>query len=305
MNSLLVLLPSLLSLLLSSLLLSKGAVSASSSIAGIHFPLPINATVDIGDNTWLSDLYFIILNRSSDYSGYSTNLLNMQKNGLSRKDMYNNFITSAEFQSNPSLKEKNGFVVRLYNQVLHRSPSDAEVDLVSLQLTDYDQNIAPKSKSTWLQEIDNVYHGEEFKFSNCPTGYYSFGSQVASEDTLLLHDLFEGRARFQPEIESVLININMPSALRQWDQKLIVYPNTNTDGSWSADGYFAFTRSFIASPNTFTVTLLTSVDGVNFDEVGILWTPQSGYTFYDPHVSIDYSVCPPRYVMAMECAGNG
>jgi hypothetical protein len=278
---------------------SSSIAAASGGIPGIHFPLPINATVDIEDNTWLSDLYPIILGRSSDYPGYSTNLVSMQK-GASRKDMYNMFVTSTEFQSNPSLKDKSNFISRLYLQLLHRSPSDAEVEVLSLKLTDYDQTIAPKNKSTWLQEIDAIYYGDDFKVTNCPTGYYSFGSQVASEDTLLLHDLFDGKARFQPESESVLINLNIPSALRLWDQKLTIYPNT--DGT---DGYFAFTRSYIVSPNTFTVTLLKSADGINFDEVGLLWTPTNGQTFYDAHVSIDYSVCPPRYVMAMECAGTG
>ncbi len=34
-----------------------------------------------------------------------------------------------------------------------------------------------------------------------------------------------------------------------------------------------------------------------------MWQPQTGHTFYDPHVSIDNSVCPPRYVMSTECVG--
>ena len=131
-----------------------GIVNAA-GIPGIHFTLPINATVSIEDNTWLSDLYAIILNRNSDYAEYSTNLLNMQK-GASRKDIYNMFISSQEFQSNPSLRDKNSFIIRLYAHLLHRSPSDAEVEIISLKLTDYDQSIAPKNRSTWLQEIDVI-----------------------------------------------------------------------------------------------------------------------------------------------------
>jgi hypothetical protein len=130
------------------------------------------------------------------------------------------------------------------------------------------------------------------------TGYYSFGSKVAS-GLLLLHDLFDGNARLQSAAESAPVSLNMPSAIAMWDQKISLLPHPASPAS-----YIAFTRAYIhKSPDMFTVALLTSTDGLNFSEVSVLWQPQPGHTFYDPHVSIDNSVCPPRYVMSTECVG--
>jgi hypothetical protein len=131
------------------------------------------------------------------------------------------------------------------------------------------------------------------------TGYYTFGSKVAPGQ-LLLHDLFDGNARLQTAAEAEAVSLNMPSALSMWDQKITLLPHPTSPGL-----FIAFTRAFIhQAPDMFTVAMLTSSDGLNLVEVGILWQPQSGHTFYDPHVSIDNSVCPPRYVMSTECVGS-
>jgi hypothetical protein len=131
------------------------------------------------------------------------------------------------------------------------------------------------------------------------TGYYSFGSKVALGQ-LLLHDLFDGNARLQSAAEAEAVSLNMPSALSMWDQKITLLPHPSAPGS-----FIAFTRTYIhQAPAMFTVAMLTSSDGLSFVEVGVLWQPQTGHTFYDPHVSIDNSVCPPRYVMSTECVGS-
>ena len=67
-------------------------------------------------------------------------------------------------------------------------------------------------------------------------------------------------------------------------------------------GFLAFTRSY-QNP-MFTITLLTSPDGVSFTEVGHVFNLAAGQTFYDAHIAIDNSVCPPMYVMSMECIGH-
>jgi hypothetical protein len=91
----------------------------------------------------------------------------------------------------------------------------------------------------------------------------------------------------------------MPSAIAMWDQKVTLLPNPTAAGA-----YIAFTRAYIhRAPDVFSVAMLASSDGLDLTEVGILWQPQTGHTFYDPHVSIDNSVCPPRYVMSTECVG--
>lgn len=144
-------------------------------------------------------------------------------------------------------------------------------------------------RTTWLQEIDNVYYSDEYKQNICQTGYYSFNAAV-NEGELLLGDMFNGRARMQPQNESELVALQITSAKNIWDQKLSIF-------KLSDGGYVAFTRSYIQEPNTFTVTMLTGDSGgLKFTEVGILWQPKEGHTFYDPHISIDSSVCPPRYL---------
>ncbi len=130
------------------------------------------------------------------------------------------------------------------------------------------------------------------------TGYYTFGSKVSSGQ-LLLHDLFDGTARLQSAAESAPVSISMPSAVNMWDQKITLLPHPTSSGS-----FIAFTRAFIhQAPDVFTVAMLASSDGLSLTEVALLWQPQPGHTFYDPHVSIDNSVCPPRYVMSTECVG--
>lgn len=269
--------------------------TAIAGIPGINTPISIDPKVDIDDNLWLLDLYPIILGRSQDAEGYRTNLNALQRNGQTRNDIYNAFVNSKEFQSNPSLQDPSMFITRVYNTLLHRSPSNDEIKENASNLKNWNGDGRGNS---WLEEIDNVYYSREYKNVNCQTSYYSYGSQV-NDNTLLLHDLFEGKARMQPQSESELISIDMPSALRQWDQKLPVFKAPG-----DASGYIGFTRAYLQEPSTFSIALLTSPDGVHFSEVGLLWTPESGHTFYDAHVSIDNSVCPPRYVMAMECVGK-
>jgi hypothetical protein len=131
------------------------------------------------------------------------------------------------------------------------------------------------------------------------TGYYTFGSKVAPGQ-LLLHDLFDGNARLQSASESEAVSLNMPSAIQMWDQKITLLPHPTAPAS-----YVAFSRAYIhRAPDVFTVALLTTSDGLNFTEVALLWQPHAGDTFYDPHVSVDNSVCPPRYVMSTECVGS-
>ncbi len=134
----------------------------------------------------------------------------------------------------------------------------------------------------------------EFKNVNCQTGYYTLGAPV-NQSALLLNDLFTGGARMQTSLEAEQLHLTLPSAKNIWDQKLPVIANP-------AGGYLAFTRVYLDP--MFTVSLLSSPDGVSFTEVGQLFPLASGQTFYDAHITVDNSVCPPQYVMSMECAGH-
>src|SRR5882757_2780203 len=51
---------------------------------------------------------------------------------------------------------------------------------------------------------------------------------------------------------------------------------------------------------------MSSTDGgISFKEVGQLFNPPTGYTYYDASVAADTSVTPTRYLMTMECAWPG
>jgi hypothetical protein len=86
-------------------------------IPGVHTPLTIKPSVSISDNQWLLDLYRTVLGRTADGNGYRTNYQALQ-GGMSQAQLYNNFISSAEFRQNPSLASRTGFVIRVY-QVLN------------------------------------------------------------------------------------------------------------------------------------------------------------------------------------------
>jgi hypothetical protein len=266
-------------------------------IPGVHKPLPVSPDVDIDNGQWLLDLYPTVLGRHHDVVGYATDLA-AARGAAGRAGVYAAFTASAEFQGNPALADKDRFVTRVYGTILRRNPTPAEVSAQAASLTAYDGS--GSGTVTWLGLIDAFYASAEFK-THCQTGYYTMGAPV-SQGQLLLHDMFDGRAKLQPENASQPIRLTMPSALRMWDQKLsvMVHPTRN-------DTLLAFTRCYLRAPNVFTVALLTSTDGgLSFTEVAILWDPAAGarVTIYDPHVAVDNSVCPPRFVMATECAGN-
>jgi hypothetical protein len=73
------------------------------------------------------------------------------------------------------------------------------------------------------------------------------------------------------------------------------------------DMLIAFTRACLdLARQTFTITLLRADDesGLSFTEAAALPFNVTGKVYYDAHVAVDYSVCPPRYIMSMECAGR-
>ena len=277
-------------------------MSAARSIPGIQTPLPIAPTVSIPDSQWLLDIYSTLFNRSADDVGFRVNFHDMET-GLSRQELFSSLVGSAEWQGNPALHTRSGFVERVYLTLLLRAPSQAEAaNWVSQMQSAEGQGPQPL---TWMDFMQDVYGSQEFQ-NHCPTQYYTLGAQV-SADALLMMDLFNGTARLQTGAESQYISLTIPTATRLWDQKLPILHNPFVARDGPSAKYVAFTRAFLGG-NAFTITALSSSDAVNFVEIGALFhnLPSSGplSTVYDGHVSIDYSVCPPRYVMAMECAGN-
>ncbi len=261
-------------------------------VPGVHTPLPIDPVVDIQHNQWLLDAYRIVLGREHDAGGYRVNYGALQS-GSTREQIVQAFVASAEFRGNAALASRDGFVTRLYQVLLHRTPSAGEVASQVAQTRNADGS---GSGNTWEQMIEAFYASAEYKNANCETSYYTLGAAV-NPDALLLADLFAGRARMQHVNESEPVQLTMPSAMAIWDQKLPVM--RNPQGS----GFIGFTRTYVAT-DRFTISLLSSPDAVHFTEVGPVFDRAGSQTWYDPHIAIDHGVCPARYVMAMECLGR-
>jgi hypothetical protein len=270
----------------------------SALIPGVHTPLSIHPTVDIPDSQWLLDVYKTVFARNADAGGYRTNFQDLQNGSLNRGSLFTNFVNSPEFRGNPQLSKRTGFIIRVYQAILGRTPSQPEIDHY-LAVLHGPHGEGPGSV-TWPELLDVFYGSPEFKFI-CPTQYYTLGSRV-NPSALLMQNLFNKTARLQVASEAQLLGLNIPTAQRLWDQKIPVIHNpfNQTDGFH----YVGFTRAFMGG-NTFTIVALSSQDAVNFVEIGPLFEPQGGQTFYDGHVSLDYTFCPPRWVMAMECVGHG
>jgi len=277
------------------------SVPTSRNIPGLQTPLTIQPVVSIPDSQWLLDAYLIVFNRTADEQGFRVNFGVMQT-GTTRQQIFDSFILSEEWKNNPALSSRTGFAERLYSVILTRTGSEQEVQSWVNQLQTA-QGSGPPGTISWVQAIEDFYLSQEFA-NKCPTEYFTLGSRV-NADAILLMDLFNGTARMQNGYESTYITLTVPTAQRLWDQKLPIWYNPFAE----QDGYplIAFTRAFLGG-NDFTITVLQSNDALHFVEIGPLYVnlPSSGvgYTVYDPHLSVDYSVCPPRYVLAMECAGN-
>jgi hypothetical protein len=58
------------------------------------------------------------------------NLADIRASASGRQSVYSAFVNSAEFLGNPSLKDRASFVVRVYQQLLRRTPTSDEVSQV-------------------------------------------------------------------------------------------------------------------------------------------------------------------------------
>lgn len=140
-------------------------------------------------------------------------------------------------------------------------------------------------------------------------------SMTTPRAKLTLEDLFAGRAKFQEVSEAQKITA------RFWDNNVTTY-----DGKWnviqipietlpSKVRYIALIRGIYKNPffagqngeNTFSekwnVFLMQSWDGVNFEQNGhaVFDRLKRDWSIYDPHIAVDTSVSPPRYIMTTEC----
>ncbi len=160
--------------------------------------------------------------------------------------------------------------------------------------------------------IKNIADGVQYQFDNfvlaaspgpdCPTSYYTYQQPLAN-GAPTLSDLFSGQAHFQSlqESQELHFSFNPAEQINWYGSKLPVLYNSQ-DGK-----YYGYTRGY--GPNQqFNMYLLVSDDAVNFTEVGTIFDSSVTQTpglenLLDGHISVDYSVCPSLYVMAIEVGG--
>jgi hypothetical protein len=315
------------SLVAISVMVALCAAAGTAQQDGLYQPLPIDPTVEIGNARWLLDLYLTVFERSADDAGFRTNFGDLEAGTQNQASMYNAFVGSAEFQSNIAvLGDKTNYITRCYQALLLRSPQPSEVAFYLARLQTY--NGQGGQQLSWLAMLNGFYASTEYKDKRCQSSYYTLNGPVAM-GALLLKDIWNGSATLQtPSSGSTPITLTIPSATPIWDQKLPIIldpavsePNvsvpfkmhhgprhnsgnrTNHRAASAATSrrYISFTRAF--NGQSFTIVLLESYDaGLSFTEVEPLWPIVSGYDYYDAQLSVDNSVCPPMYTLAMECA---
>ena len=298
------------------------------SVRGVHTPLPVTAaqTVAVPDAEWLLHVYAAALGRPADAVGFRHNfaLLEGTAGGAppqSRDAMFAGFVGSAEFASNAALHAPTGYVNRSYAVVLRRYAAAWETNFYAAMLTTAAGAPAPGSANnvTWPGLLDILYGSTEYRGVACHRDWFPLGAPL-HPDAAMLADLFNGSARLQNGSAAATIALTIPTATDVWDQKLPLLHNPFAPGGRDAAGPLAewydepamlsVTRAFLGG-NRFTLALLNvSADGLRMAEIAPLW-PESaltpggkGSTFYDAHIAVDHTVCPPRYILSLECAGN-
>lgn len=126
----------------------------------------------------------------------------------------------------------------------------------------------------------------------------AMGSASGAEPTLA--DLFAGRASFQQIASSQEVTFDFKGLnVGVYDEKVSTLENP-------ADGaVYAFVRGDV-SGGRYKIFFMKSTDGgLRFTVVTPLFANLGAdWTLYDPHVTVDASVTPARYLMAMECANS-
>lgn len=128
--------------------------------------------------------------------------------------------------------------------------------------------------------------------------YPAASCSVATKNSPTLDDFFKGRAHFQNASESQTVPGGANNATPVFE-----YPI----GSGS---YYLFSR--ILKPRTdggeaYNIHLFASTDkGASFQDRGPIFKKNDTLhdTWYDPHIAIDNSVTPPKYIMTLECSSQ-
>ncbi len=264
---------------------------------GVDVPFNITASYKTGitDGQFLLYAYQVLLNRVPDDGGAIANMTVLDS-GQSRQTVFTNLMNAAEFTGNSNLNNSSNFVNRVYTYILNRQPDAKGLQDNLNQLSLWQTQLG---KSTaWYYLFNAFLETGEYKNKNCTTQAYSYGQKINPGEPSL-EDLFADTARFQTREESERVNLNFSGTpvTQIWDQKLPIVKY--------GEKYLGFTRGYFSDSRSFDIYMLTSSDGIHFGEAKrIFGNRAGGQTLYDAQVSVDYSYCPARYVMTLECGGG-
>lgn len=128
--------------------------------------------------------------------------------------------------------------------------------------------------------------------------HYDYGYPL-KVGTPLVKDVLDGTAHFQSAQDSQVVLVSFAdSTYAAWDMKMSILKDPQSGI------YFTYVRKdSTQGKGDFNIYLMRSDDqGRSFREVGPIFAPQGQVTFYEPHIAIDDSQYPTRYIMTLECA---
>lgn len=131
----------------------------------------------------------------------------------------------------------------------------------------------------------------------CKDGLLSGTASSSSCVSPTIEDIFEGQADFESIGDSSEISYTfLTPNIHVFDQKMTLFSKPGDSST------YAFTRGTTDGAR-FNVYLMKSTDGVSYSQVGDpVFDTTDGWTFYDPHVTVDNRSGQAIYIMAMECA---
>jgi hypothetical protein len=278
-----------------SVQVSEEYASIPRPLIGVHFGMPVDPVVSLTDADFLKHAYLVLLARDYDVTGMLLYLDYLQTN--SRPMTFQALIGSAEFAANPALASLTGFVGRVYDAVLGRSPTAEETTAALKNLQKADGTGGSKS---WYQLYVEVVQSAEFKTKNCATEYYVYDAQLPTDEPIL-RDVTNGAARIQKPGEATPVQLTFDGttgAIPSGNEKIVTFVDPESKET------YALIRALEAN-STFNMFLFKMEDpgGTSFSQKsGPLLQKAPTEQHLDPHLAIDNSVCPRRFVLGTLCS---
>lgn len=268
--------------------------SVARPLIGVHFPTPVDPVVSVTDADFLRHSYLILLDREYDVPGLQTYMTHLETN--SRAWLYDAVKTGPEFLGNAALHDKQNFVERVYQTVLQRAPTPAELTEALEHLQNSDGTGGSKS---WYSLYLGLIQTDEYKQKICDFEYFVYDEPLAT-DVPSLKDVATDTARIEPPETAKPVTLKFDAAS---GATAPLYLKLATFVDRASGELYAFARAHLTdqSQNVFLFHA-QDAEGLAFEQTGSAVFPKGASESYlDPQLSIDNSVCPRRYVMSMLC----